>query len=106
MSSSASSASSSAAGQNAPTNNAAESEGRRKKIVVFGGNGYVGQAIVKEALSQNIDVISINRSGKPEGFSWQAVQANSVEWVKGNILEEGPWKERLIGADGAISCVG
>lgn len=35
------------------------------KIVVLGGNGFVGSAICKAAVSKGIEVVSVSRSLKP-----------------------------------------
>lgn len=62
---------------------------------------------MKEALSRNVNVVTINRSGgDPKSFMMPASYQGEVEWVKGDIMAEGPWTDHLEGADGAISCVG
>lgn len=56
----------------------AELEGM-PKILVFGGNGYVGTKVCEEALKTGLQVVSINRSGKPRGTdAW----INEVDWVQ------------------------
>ena len=75
------------------------------KIVVFGGNGFLGQRIVKSALKWGINVVSINRSGKPLNFEEYSNKA-SVEWLQGDIFEPEKWKSKLSDCSGVISCVG
>ena len=79
-----------------------------KRIVVFGGNGYVGQQVVKAALLAGVDVTSINRSGAPINFK---VASNSdsdaaVTWVRGDLFNADTWRHELSGATGIVSCVG
>lgn len=74
------------------------------KIIVFGGRGYVGSYICKEALSTGLGVMSISRSGTPPITN--APWTREVEWVRGNILEPQTYQEHLKGAVAAISCVG
>lgn len=91
---------------------ASEKEGpdqsrKRKKLIVFGGNGYVGQAVIRQALIKDgVDVISINRSGQPDSFRPPLNAAGKVEWLKGDIFDSSTWLDAINTADGAISCVG
>jgi len=85
---------------------ATTAEATRKRIVLFGGNGFVGQAMVEAALRQGIDVVSINRSGAPKHFKPPAFAPGKVEWKSGDITAPDTYKDTLPGATGAISCVG
>lgn len=77
------------------------------KMIVFGGNGFVGQEVVKEALKHNINVVSINRSGAPEDFSIPSGSKGTIDWVKGDLLDvSDTWVTLLKGAKVAISCIG
>mmetsp|Transcript_28096 Transcript_28096/g.47497 ORF Transcript_28096/g.47497 Transcript_28096/m.47497 type:complete len:260 (+) Transcript_28096:79-858(+) len=82
-----------------------------KKIIVFGGNGYIGQNVANRALSLGLEVTSISRSGPPthpiDGYApgW----VNQVTWEKGDVLDFSPcvdWKSVLKEKDGAVSCIG
>ncbi len=44
------------------------------KLVIFGGNGFVGSRVCEEALKTGLSVVSVNRSGPPK---------QSADWVKG-----------------------
>ena len=58
----------------------AELEGM-PKLLVFGGNGYVGTRVCEEALNTGLQIVSINRSGRPRGTdAW----INEVDWVQVN----------------------
>lgn len=85
---------------------ASVAEATRKKIVLFGGNGFVGQAMVEAALRQGIDVISISRSGGPVSYQPPAFAPGKIEWKVGDITVPDSYNEALPGATGAISCVG
>lgn len=48
------------------------------KLIVFGGNGFVGTRVCEEALQTGLAVVSINRSGAPKATaSW----TSEVEWI-------------------------
>lgn len=70
------------------------------------GNGYVGQAMVKQALKSGLDVVSINRSGSPRDFIAPRDASGTIDWVRGDIFTPSDWREVLHGAEGVISCVG
>ncbi|GMQ02710.1 hypothetical protein CsSME_00048813 [Camellia sinensis var. sinensis] len=65
-----------------------------EKLLVLGGNGFVGSHVCKEALDCGL-AASINES-------W----ANNVIWHQGNLLSDDSWKEALSGVTSVISCVG
>ena len=73
-------------------------------LVVFGGNGYVGSHVCKEAIRCGLPVLSISRSGKPgnDDTAWTA----QVEWVKGDALKPETYKELLGNCLGLVSCIG
>lgn len=76
-----------------------------KRLVVFGGNGFVGSCVCQSGLHLGAEVISVNRSGRPQGNEeW----IDRVKWVQGDISD--PKSEVLLeavrGATGAVSCVG
>ncbi|XP_074582963.1 uncharacterized protein At1g32220, chloroplastic-like [Curcuma longa] len=73
------------------------------KILVLGGNGFVGLHVCKEALAQGFSVSSLSRSGKPSTReSW----AEKVEWHKGNLLEPESLRDAMSDATAVVSCVG
>ncbi|KAL6961059.1 hypothetical protein U1Q18_038822 [Sarracenia purpurea var. burkii] len=74
-----------------------------EKLLVLGGNGFVGSHICREALKRGLTVSSFNRSGKPfVNDSW----VNRVFWHQGNILLPDALKNALNGVTSVISCVG
>ncbi|KAK1273937.1 hypothetical protein QJS04_geneDACA016437 [Acorus gramineus] len=74
-----------------------------EKLLVLGGNGFVGSHICKEALEHGVTVASLSRSGRTNVHgSW----ADSVEWHQGNLLVPESLKDVLNGVTSVISCVG
>ncbi|KAH9614994.1 hypothetical protein KSS87_004150 [Heliosperma pusillum] len=74
-----------------------------EKLLVLGGNGFVGSHICKEALDHGMPVASLSRSGRPSiKESW----ANSVTWHQGNLFSPETFKDALDGVTSVISCVG
>lgn len=75
----------------------------RKKLLVLGGNGFVGSHVCEEALTRGVPVVSLNRTGRPEGTdAW----VNNVVWVRGDLFDPSQWKESLEEVQAVISCVG
>ncbi|XP_051114596.1 uncharacterized protein At1g32220, chloroplastic [Andrographis paniculata] len=73
-----------------------------ERIVVLGGNGFVGSAICKAAVSKGIEVISLSRSGRPSySDSW----VDQVTWLKGDVFYAN-WDEVLPGATAVVSTLG
>ncbi|KAJ4707724.1 NAD(P)-binding rossmann-fold protein [Melia azedarach] len=74
-----------------------------EKLLVLGGNGFVGSHICREALDRGLTVASLSRSGRSSLHdSW----ANNVIWHQGNLLSSDSWKEALDGVTSVISCIG
>ena len=72
------------------------------QVVVFGGNGFVGQSVCQAALRLGAEVVSISRSGAPIGEdkkSW----ADAVRWVRGDIFKPGNYAPEVWGAYDATS---
>ncbi|XVF48228.1 hypothetical protein PTKIN_Ptkin03bG0172900 [Pterospermum kingtungense] len=74
-----------------------------EKLLVLGGNGFVGSHICREALNRGLTVASLSRSG---GASLHDSWAKNVTWHQGNLLSSDSWKEALNGVTSVISCVG
>ncbi|XVE97293.1 hypothetical protein REPUB_Repub03eG0007200 [Reevesia pubescens] len=73
------------------------------KLLVLGGNGFVGSHVCREALNRGLAVASLSRSG---GSSLHNSWAKNVTWHQGNLLSSDSWKEALNGVTSVISCVG
>lgn len=55
------------------------------QVIVFGGNGFVGQRVCQAALRLGAEVVCVNRSGAPsaKGKDW----ISDVRWVRGDIFK-------------------
>jgi len=82
-----------------------------KRLVVCGGNGFVGSRICKHAVARGWDVTSISRSGNPV---WQNITsspqppswAHKVSWEKGDLLKPATYASLLKGADYVVHSMG
>ncbi|KAK7564952.1 NAD dependent epimerase/dehydratase family protein [Phyllosticta citricarpa] len=83
----------------------------KRKIVVCGGNGFLGSRICKAAVQRGWTVTSLSRSGEP---TWASVSssttappwASSVQWAKANILNPDEYSHHLDGADAVVHSMG
>ncbi|KAL2440734.1 hypothetical protein ABEF95_001394 [Exophiala dermatitidis] len=83
----------------------------RKKIVVAGGNGFLGSRICKSAVARGWYVTSISRSGEPR---WSSVSSEpapppwstSVTWAKGDILKPATYTSHLKDANAVVHTMG
>jgi uncharacterized protein YbjT (DUF2867 family) len=82
-----------------------------KKLVVAGGNGFLGSRICKSAVARGWTVTSLSRSGEPR---WDVVTsssqrpgwAKSVEWAKADILKPETYKPFLKDATAVVHSMG
>ncbi|EAQ91036.1 hypothetical protein CHGG_02971 [Chaetomium globosum CBS 148.51] len=82
-----------------------------KRIVVFGGNGFLGSRICRAAVARNWDVTSVSRSGRPNWLSITSSSAppnwsHSVTWERGDIFRPAQWTSLLHGADYVVHSLG
>ncbi|OAL43749.1 NAD(P)-binding protein [Pyrenochaeta sp. DS3sAY3a] len=83
----------------------------KKKLVVCGGNGFLGTRICKAAANRGWSVTSISRSGTPH---WSSVSASpnppewasNVSWEKGDILNPSSYTPHLENATAVIHSMG
>ncbi|TEB36366.1 mitochondrial protein [Coprinellus micaceus] len=79
-----------------------------KKILVVGGNGFIGSAVCRAALSKGIEVTSVSSSGRPyqtpKGHSpaWVA----KVNWQKGDALTPQTFAHLLPEVCGVVHTLG
>lgn len=83
----------------------------KKKLLVFGGNGFLGSRICKAAVARDWDVTSVSRSGEPH---WPSVSSHtsapawskSVTWRSANILNPESYSKDLEGASAVVHSMG
>ncbi|KXJ97553.1 hypothetical protein Micbo1qcDRAFT_156477 [Microdochium bolleyi] len=82
-----------------------------KRLIVCGGNGFVGSRICKHAVARGWDVTSVSRSGNP---NWAAITsspqppswAHKVTWERGDLLRPSTYASLLSGADYVVHSMG
>lgn len=82
-----------------------------KKLVVCGGNGFLGSRICKAAVARGWDVTSVSRSGEPQ---WKSVTSSptppawshKVSWERADIFKPATYGPFLKGADYVIHSLG
>lgn len=74
-----------------------------EKVLVLGGNGFVGSHVCKEAVQQGFSVSSFSRTGRA---SIQESWADSVVWHQGSLLVPDSLKDVMTDVSAVISCVG
>ncbi|QSZ31354.1 hypothetical protein DSL72_000919 [Monilinia vaccinii-corymbosi] len=82
-----------------------------KRLVVCGGNGFLGSRICKSAVARGWDVTSISRSGEP---TWSSVTSSStppswshkVTWERADILKPSTYAPLLKSADYVVHTMG
>lgn len=67
------------------------------KVVIAGGSGFIGQALIEEFGCHGYEVVVLSRSGKP-------IEGATVEMWDGKTL--GDWTRDLDGAEAVINLVG
>ena len=70
-----------------------------KKIVVTGGTGFLGSAIVDELLARNCDVVILDRSESKKSGDY-------VKYVQGSILDRQSLVDVFDGAEGVYHLAG
>ncbi|KAH9798642.1 NAD(P)-bd dom domain-containing protein [Citrus sinensis] len=79
-----------------------------EKLLVLGGNGFVGSHICREALDRGLTVASLSRYWTQSMVvdPLKALILAFIIVVSGNLLSSDSWKEALDGVTAVISCVG
>ncbi|XP_065879811.1 uncharacterized protein At1g32220, chloroplastic isoform X3 [Euphorbia lathyris] len=75
---------------------------KTERVVVLGGNGFVGSAICKAAVSKGIEVTSLSRSGRS---TYEGPWVDQVNWLTGDVFYAN-WDEVLVGATAVVSTLG
>lgn len=74
-----------------------------QRLAVFGGSGFVGSYICRQAAKLNVPVISLSRRGMP---SWKEPWMDRVEWAKADMFDPSSYRSILKECKGTIVSVG
>jgi len=79
-----------------------------QKILVVGGNGFIGSAICKAALARGMDVTSISSSGRPYRTpgGHTPTWTSKVNWQKADALHPETYAHILPGVNGVVHTLG
>lgn len=75
------------------------------KLLVTGGNGFIGHRICKRAVEDGHEVTSVARSGPPDladGDRW----VREVDWVAGDVFAPDEWRGALCDVDAVVHSIG
>lgn len=79
----------------------------QRRLLVLGGNGYVGQNICDAAVASGKFLVqSLSRSGRPTNPNPHLKQLSSVEWITGDVFDEGCRTDVFKGVDSVVSAIG
>lgn len=76
------------------------------KLVVPGGNGFIGSEICRIAVQNGHEVAAFGRRGRPPLTPARHPWTQEVEWRAANVFEPDTWRDLLDGADAVVHCIG
>lgn len=85
---------------------AKKSAGSGKKVVVLGGNGFVGSRISQKLSEQGNRVVAISRSGNIPKWCANDAWVDNVEWASCDVNDVVALQKVLKGASSVISAIG
>lgn len=75
------------------------------KIVVSGGNGFIGSEICRLAVTNGHDVAAFARRGRPSLSPARHPWTQEVEWRAADVFEPSAWRDLLENAEAVIHCI-
>ena len=69
------------------------------KLVVAGGNGFIGSQICRIAIANGHEVVAFGRRGKPDITPVKAPWVGKVDWRTADIFDRSAWTDALDDAD-------
>jgi len=75
------------------------------KLVVPGGNGFIGSEICRIAVQNGHEVSAFGRSGRPALTPARHPWTGSVEWRAADIFEPDTWRDLLKDADALVHSI-
>eukprot|EP00929_Paragymnodinium_shiwhaense_P120390 TRINITY_DN92317_c0_g1_i1.p1 TRINITY_DN92317_c0_g1~~TRINITY_DN92317_c0_g1_i1.p1 ORF type:complete len:375 (+),score=89.71 TRINITY_DN92317_c0_g1_i1:45-1127(+) len=78
--------------------------GAGKRLLVLGGNGYVGKQVCKVAVEKGFTVTSLSRRGENPDVDDEQLQA--VRWIKGDATDFATVKQHVDESDVVVHAIG
>ena len=75
------------------------------KLVIPGGNGFIGSEIARCAAEHGHDVVAFGRSGAPDLDPASHPWMRDVEWRAADVFDVDTWRDVLDGADAVIHSI-
>jgi uncharacterized protein YbjT (DUF2867 family) len=75
------------------------------RIVVAGGNGFIGAEVCRIAVQNDHDVAAFGRTGRPSLTPARHPWVGAVEWRAADVFTPAAWTDLLDGADALIHSI-
>lgn len=75
------------------------------KLVVPGGNGFIGSELCRVAVQHGHDVAAFGRTGRPDLAPARHPWMNDVEWRAADVFTPDAWRDLLDGADAVVHTI-
>lgn len=75
------------------------------KLVVPGGNGFIGSEICRVAVQNGHEVAAFGRTGRPGLTPARHPWVQDVEWRAADVFAPDTWRDLLTGADAVVHCI-
>lgn len=73
------------------------------KLLVTGGNGFIGAEVCRVAVAEGHEVVGMGRSGRP---AIDGPWTEQVRWLAADVFRPDAWVGHLAGCDAVVHCVG
>jgi nucleoside-diphosphate-sugar epimerase len=75
------------------------------KLLVPGGNGFIGSEICRIAVQNGHDVAAFGRTGRPALTPARHPWVQEVEWRAASVFAPDTWRDLLDDADAVVHCI-